>query len=57
MKLIGNAFILGTIELLAETMTLADKSGVGAGNVSAYLVLHDVITLILFRSSMTSSKV
>jgi len=31
-KLIGNAFILGSIELLAETMTLADKSGVGASN-------------------------
>jgi len=32
LKLIGNAFILGSIELLAETMTLADKSGVGASN-------------------------
>ncbi|KAF8336454.1 NAD(P)-binding protein [Cantharellus anzutake] len=30
LKLIGNSFILGTIELLAETMTLAEKSGVGA---------------------------
>jgi len=33
LKLIGNSLILGNIELLAETMTLADKSGVGA---SAY---------------------
>ncbi|KAF9515880.1 hypothetical protein BS47DRAFT_1341483 [Hydnum rufescens UP504] len=32
LKLTGNAFILGAIELLAETMTLADKSGVGAAN-------------------------
>ncbi|CAO1626497.1 unnamed protein product [Sympodiomycopsis kandeliae] len=29
-KLIGNSFILGQIEILAETMTLAEKSGVGA---------------------------
>lgn len=30
-KLIGNSFILGQIEILAETMTLAEKTGVGAG--------------------------
>ncbi|GAA6008443.1 hypothetical protein JCM10207_007111 [Rhodosporidiobolus poonsookiae] len=29
-KLIGNGMIIGVIELLAEGMTLADKSGVGA---------------------------
>lgn len=29
-KLIGNSMILGTIELLSETMTLADKTGVGS---------------------------
>jgi len=29
-KLIGNSVVLGIIELLAESMTLADKSGVGA---------------------------
>jgi len=34
LKLIGNSFILGNVELLAETMTFADKSGVGA---SVYL--------------------
>ncbi|GAA6059818.1 hypothetical protein JCM10212_003730 [Sporobolomyces blumeae] len=29
-KLIGNSCVLGVIELLAESMTLADKTGVGA---------------------------
>lgn len=29
-KLLGNSFIVGTIELLAETQTLAEKVGVGA---------------------------
>jgi len=29
-KLIGNSMILGTIELLSESMTLAEKSGLGA---------------------------
>ncbi|EJD54435.1 NAD(P)-binding protein [Auricularia subglabra TFB-10046 SS5] len=35
-KLIGNAFILGQLELMSETMTLAEKSGVGAENVVEY---------------------
>ena len=35
LKIIGNALILGQIELLAEVMTLADKAEVGAANVSA----------------------
>lgn len=30
LKLLGNSMILGTVELLAEGMTLADKSGAGA---------------------------
>lgn len=29
-KLLGNSCVLGVIELLAESMTLADKTGVGA---------------------------
>jgi 3-hydroxyisobutyrate dehydrogenase-like beta-hydroxyacid dehydrogenase len=33
-KLTGNAMVLGCIELLAETTTLADQSGVGAEKVS-----------------------
>ncbi|QRW09326.1 NAD binding domain of 6-phosphogluconate dehydrogenase [Ceratobasidium sp. AG-Ba] len=37
MKLIGNAFILGSLELIAETQTLADKSGVGAEQVDAFI--------------------
>ena len=37
MKLIGNAFILGSLELIAETQTLADKSGVGAEQLDAFL--------------------
>jgi 3-hydroxyisobutyrate dehydrogenase-like beta-hydroxyacid dehydrogenase len=32
-KLTGNAMVLGCMELLAETMTLADQSGVGAEKV------------------------
>jgi hypothetical protein len=30
-KLVGNTMILGVLELLAESMTLADQSGVGKG--------------------------
>ncbi|KAG9098156.1 hypothetical protein FRC06_006744 [Ceratobasidium sp. 370] len=37
MKLIGNAFILGSLELIAETQTLADKSGVGAEQLDAFI--------------------
>ena len=33
MKLIGNSFILGSIEVMGEIMTLADKSGIGAEHV------------------------
>lgn len=32
-KLIGNAYILGQLELMSEAMTLAEKTGVGADNV------------------------
>ncbi|KAF8594646.1 NAD(P)-binding protein [Ceratobasidium sp. AG-I] len=37
MKLIGNAFILGSLELIAETQTLADKSGVGAEQLDQFI--------------------
>lgn len=37
LKIIGNAMILGQIELLAEVMTLADKSEVGAANFYDFL--------------------
>lgn len=40
LKIIGNSMVLGQIELLAESLTLADKSGVGAAN------LYDVIKTI-----------
>lgn len=36
-KLLGNSFILGMIELLGETMTLADKTDVGAGRFYEFL--------------------
>ena len=39
LKIIGNALILGQIELLAEMMTLADKAEVGAANVSTLCIL------------------
>jgi len=32
-KLIGNSMILGTLEIMAEAYTLADKSGIGCENV------------------------
>jgi 3-hydroxyisobutyrate dehydrogenase-like beta-hydroxyacid dehydrogenase len=32
MKLLGNSMILGCIEVLAESFTLAEKSGIGAAN-------------------------
>lgn len=35
-KLTGNAMVLGCIELLAETTTLADQSGVGAEKVRRF---------------------
>lgn len=37
MKLIGNSIILSTIEMLAESMTLADKTGVGAESVAEFI--------------------
>ncbi|EUC56606.1 6-phosphogluconate dehydrogenase NAD-binding domain protein, partial [Rhizoctonia solani AG-3 Rhs1AP] len=37
MKLIGNSFILGSLELIAETQTLADKAGVGAEQLDAFI--------------------
>ncbi|KAF8746859.1 NAD-P-binding protein, partial [Rhizoctonia solani] len=37
MKLVGNSFILGAIELIAETQTLADKAGVGAEQLDAFI--------------------
>ncbi|KAF8899114.1 NAD-P-binding protein [Infundibulicybe gibba] len=36
-KLIGNSMILGSLEILAEAYTLAEKSGIGAENV------HDLV--------------
>jgi 3-hydroxyisobutyrate dehydrogenase-like beta-hydroxyacid dehydrogenase len=31
-KLLGNSMILGTLEILAEAYTLAEKAGIGAEN-------------------------
>ncbi|KZS96203.1 NAD(P)-binding protein [Sistotremastrum niveocremeum HHB9708] len=36
-KLLGNSLILGSIELLGEAMTLADKSGVGTDNLYEFV--------------------
>ncbi|KAN0064797.1 hypothetical protein ACQY0O_001854 [Thecaphora frezii] len=36
-KLIGNSLIVSTIEMLSETMTLADKTGVGAERLYEFL--------------------
>ncbi|KAH7104860.1 NAD(P)-binding protein [Auriculariales sp. MPI-PUGE-AT-0066] len=36
-KLLGNAFILGQLELISESMTLAEKTGVGADYMMQYL--------------------
>lgn len=32
-KLIGNSMIISTLEMLSETMTLADKTGIGSERV------------------------
>lgn len=48
MKLIGNAFILGSLELIAETQTLADKSGVGAEQLDSFL--SDMFPIPLFAN-------
>lgn len=32
-KLIGNSIVLSTVEMLSESMTLADKTGIGADRV------------------------
>lgn len=40
-KLIGNSMILGTLEILAESYTLAEKSGIAASEV------HDLVRGIL----------
>lgn len=37
MKLIGNSIILSTIEMLSESMTLAEKTGVGADSVAEWI--------------------
>jgi hypothetical protein len=34
LKLLGNSLVLGSIELMGEIMTLADKSGIGSEHVS-----------------------
>lgn len=36
-KLIGNSMILSTVEMLSETMTLADKTGIGADRVLEWI--------------------
>ncbi|CAL1694656.1 unnamed protein product [Somion occarium] len=40
-KLIGNSFILGTLEILAETLTLGEKSGIPANQV--YGLIKDIM--------------
>jgi 3-hydroxyisobutyrate dehydrogenase-like beta-hydroxyacid dehydrogenase len=36
-KLIGNSMIISTLEMLSETMTLADKTGVGSDRVLEWI--------------------
>lgn len=36
-KLIGNSMILSTVEMLSETMTLAEKTGIGADRVLEWI--------------------
>lgn len=36
-KLIGNSMILSTIEMLSETMTLAEKNGIGSNRVLEWI--------------------
>ncbi|KAG8738164.1 hypothetical protein FRC10_007223 [Ceratobasidium sp. 414] len=57
MKLIGNAFILGSLELIAETQTLADKSGVGAEQLDAFINdLFPVPLLVNYSKKMLNDS-
>ncbi|KAH8917178.1 NAD(P)-binding protein [Atractiella rhizophila] len=37
LKLVGNSLILGVVEMLAESFTLADRTGVGAENIYEFI--------------------
>ncbi|KAG6842439.1 hypothetical protein C0991_007569 [Blastosporella zonata] len=50
-KLIGNSMILGTLEVLAEAYTLAEKSGIDAENV------HNLVQGEYPTSTQTSSTI
>ncbi|KAF8140492.1 NAD(P)-binding protein [Boletus edulis] len=56
-KLIGNGLIMGANELLAETLTLADKSGIGADTM--YSLVKDVMpapSLIAYGDRMVNDR-
>ena len=36
-KLIGNSMVLGTLEILAEAYTVAEKSGIGAEKIHSFV--------------------
>ncbi|TBU29764.1 NAD(P)-binding protein [Dichomitus squalens] len=56
-KLIGNALILGSLELLAEVFTLSDKAGIGAASV--HQLIKDIMPappLISYGDKMLHDK-
>ena len=67
LKLIGNSMILGTIEIMAEAYTLAEKSGIGAESVHSIVkgwfcysqlsrfLTHDIILRDIPRSGVSTN--
>ena len=49
-KLVGNSMILGTIEIMSEAYTLAEKSGIGADN------MHTIVKGMSHSSSRRSAS-
>lgn len=49
MKLLGNSIFIGSIELMGEVMTLAEKSGIGAEHVRLKGMLPPLILIIWVR--------
>lgn len=56
-KLIGNSMIMGTLEILAEAYTLAEKSGIGAENVHS--LVQEILPapgIVAYSDKMANDK-
>ncbi|KAF8588911.1 NAD-P-binding protein [Ramaria rubella] len=57
LKLIGNSLVLGSIELIGESMTLADKTGIGAANVETLIKeFMPVPSWLLYSNKIVNDK-